>query len=157
MTYNNPYKILESDIFRKFKEDLEAYFTSVDSGRLPNFYIEKALISSFYGTIGLSGFTLYPTIMNYVGKRELKKLSNKILLYQFERIAKGYSIEEELAANICIFSLIGYEMTEYKINEQSLALVPKFLIRSVSEFSISNAKKVWQKIWTKKNMPFYNL
>lgn len=141
MVYNNPYKILESDIFRKFEEELDVYFTRGDSECLPNSYIEKSLISSFWGAIGLSGITLCPTVINFVGNRDLKKLSKKILLYQFERIAKGYGIEEELAANICMFSLIGYEMTEYKVNEQSLALVPKFLIRSVSEFSISNAKK----------------
>lgn len=140
-TYKDPYKILDSGTFKRFAKEAE---TSIKKGNVTHtlgYYIEKQVASSFWGGIGLSGFTLYPTIMNLLGNRELKKVSKSFLKYQFERIASGYNIQDEIAANICIFSIIGYEMTEYKINEQTLSLVPKFLIRSVSKFSVSSARK----------------
>lgn len=136
-TYKNPYQILESEIFKRFSKHIDEELTKEQTS---NQWFEKAIASSFWSAVGLSGFTVVPTLQNYFGNRQLKNISKNILKYQFDKIAKGASINEEIVINICIFSLIGYEMHNYKLNEQSLSLVPKFLLRSISKLSINAAQ-----------------
>lgn len=135
--YKDPYQILDTDTFRSFSKSINEEITKEQTS---NRWFEEAIASSLWGAVGLSGFTLYPALRNFFWKRELKDTSRNILKYQFDRISKGASINEEIAINICIFSLIGYEMHDYKLNEQSLYLVQKFLLRSISKLSINAAQ-----------------
>ena len=136
-TYKNPYQILESETFKRFSKHIDEELTKKQTS---NRWFEEAIASSLWKAVGLSGFTLYPALRNFFWKRELKNISRDILKYQFDRISKGASINEEIVINICIFSLIGYEMHDYELNKQSLSLVQKFLLRSITKLSINAAQ-----------------
>ena len=92
------------------------------------------------GQVGLSGFTLYPNIINYLENRELVNLNKKILNYFFSRIENGHSIEEEFPMSLMSFILSGCELHKLTIDKYSLSCVPKFLFRSLTKLSIHDAQ-----------------
>lgn len=133
----DPYKILESLYSQRLLDNVGAEFIKVSPS---HGLIEMTFTKVFWGQVGLSGFTLYPNIINYCNHREIINLSKRILNYYYNRIDKGYSIEQEFPMCMLSFAVIGCRLDKLGIEKNTLSCVPKFLFRSLTKFSIHNAQ-----------------
>ena len=134
--YSNPLDILKSNTYNEIMDAIGGP-RNLDTSH--NSLMEKIFVKSFWGNVGLSGFTLYPSVLNYFDNKEITKLSTDILNYQIEQVRMGANIKKELIANMALFSLVGYNMIDVKSTSENLALVPKFLFKSLVNFSFEKA------------------
>lgn len=134
----NPYKILESKEFLSFINDIGIDNITPENSK--NSIGENAFNFFFWGRVGLSGFTTYPKLMNYLANKDLSKISQKLLSYQIKQIQNGEDILKELCANLGLFAVISCKMDTLRIENQSLSAVPSFLYRTIANLSIKKAQ-----------------
>ena len=133
---NDPYKILESQCNSQLLDSIGAEFITVSPSKNA---IEMAFNKVFWGKVGLSGFTLYPNIINYLSQREINNLSKQLLNYFYSCIDRGYSIEQQYPLCLLSFTFLGCKSYKLGVEKQTLSCVPKFLFRTITKFSIHEA------------------
>jgi len=133
----DPYKILETPYSHNLLDSIGCEFNHISPTKS---LTEKAFCKVFWGQVGLSGFTLYPTLLNYSENRELMNLSKRLLSYFFRRIDGEASIEKEMPICLLSFALIGFKLYKINIDKYTLSCVPKFIFRSLTKFSFHDAQ-----------------
>lgn len=133
---NDPYKILESAYSSQILDRIGAEFIK---GSPSKNTIEMAFSKVFWGKVGLSGFTLYPNIINYLNQREINNLSKQLLNYFYSCLDRGYSLEQQYPLCLLAFTFLGSKLYKLGIDKQTLSCVPKFLFRAIMNFSIHEA------------------
>lgn len=134
----NSYKILKSKEFSSFINDIG--IDNITPQNSKKSIGENAFNFFFLGKIGLSGFTAYPKLINYLSDKDLSKLSQKLLSYQIKQIQNGKDILKELCANLGLFAVISCKIDILRIKNQSLLIIPSFLYRTFANLSIKKAQ-----------------